>query len=126
MENITRIYNGLCLKMAHQHYYVYVWQHEFGHYCGYVEVPKESRLYGLHYDDDILSSISVHGGITYSDSFGDNWMYGFDCNHFGDFSPWYPDFGGHVWTEGEVLDECISFADQLLALEAKLNEAPEH
>lgn len=86
----------------------------YGHYCGYVGVRKESKLYGLdyhvsevEYDDETMNpidiiiseeqkginDISVHGGLTYAgeamsaieDIFGNHyWFFGFDCAHYGD------------------------------------------
>lgn len=85
-----------------------------GHFCGYVGVTKKSVLYGQYYytsdvkpdeEDDSgfqtveltdvqskINDISVHGGLTYSntnlysvDIFGDEiWWFGFDCAHYND------------------------------------------
>lgn len=83
-----------------------------GHLCGYVGVPTDHPLYGVHYTsnsrylpssdpDNPTSSpeaeFEVHGGITYS---GDGrfligvppslWWFGFDCAHSEDVSPNLP------------------------------------
>jgi hypothetical protein len=73
-----------------------------GHLCGYARCPqrpvKESGYHG------ILSFVPVHGGITYAREHDDGTMvYGFDCNHSGDFSEWDP--SGKQWTEDEVAEE---------------------
>lgn len=72
--------------------------------CGYVGVPDNHPLHGLHYHDEILNeyigkkAIKVHGGLTYSNSSIANdfafekkprstWFFGFDCSHSNDISP---------------------------------------
>ena len=61
-----------------------------GHRCGYIEIPKEHKLYGKDFRE---IDIDVHYGWTYSaytrndypaKSDKDIWWIGFDCNHFGD------------------------------------------
>ena len=51
--------------------------------CGYVEIPRESKYYGIDYDD---IPVRCHGGLTFSDFIDENDVYiiGFDCNHYGD------------------------------------------
>ena len=77
-----------------------------GALCGYVGVPEGHPAYRKHYDHDVLQSINVHGGLTFSDHCAkgeseerhvchvpapgesDNvWWLGFDCAHLGDVSP---------------------------------------
>jgi len=74
-----------------------------GALCGYVGVDKKHPFYGKHYND---VDVSVHWGLTFSDSCGtwkDDgqgichipdknephhvWWLGFDCLHSGDTSP---------------------------------------
>ena len=58
--------------------------------CGYVAVPKEHKLYGVSYDE--LDSIDIQGGLSFSDKWMNGmpeevkemWIFGFDCNHYGD------------------------------------------
>lgn len=59
----------------------------WGHRCGYIEIPIWHKYYGLDYDD---INIDVHGGWTYSDyvhndyptkSSNGAWWIGFDCAH---------------------------------------------
>lgn len=70
-----------------------------GYANGYVAIPPEHPLYGIHYDD-INTNIEVHGGLTFSERFcffkrttpelldskiPDNyWVFGFDTMHYGD------------------------------------------
>lgn len=67
-------------------------------WCGYVGVPENHPAHGKDYDSDILNDVSVHGGLTYSDSCAvpichitegedKTWWFGFDCAHAGDLSP---------------------------------------
>ena len=58
-----------------------------GYRCGYVSIPKQSKLYGKNYDD---IDVYCHGGLTYSKDYlngipeQDLWWIGFDCGHYGD------------------------------------------
>lgn len=122
MEEYIKLYEGLVLKRSYKGYYtLYVWLHPtLKHYCGYVEVPQDSVLYGLDYESHFLEEIKVHGGLTYSRRIGENWLFGFDCNHAGDNTELYQTPDGHWWTEQQVLDECWSLAEQLKNLEESL------
>ena len=65
---------------------------------GYVVIPKGHQLHGMHYDKiEENYDISVHGGLTFSDSVrnvslspefkklpADSWLIGFDTAHFSD------------------------------------------
>lgn len=55
----------------------------FGHLCGYVEVPD-----GLDID---INEIDCHGGITFNDRWDElptaGRYIGFDCMHLGDWDP---------------------------------------
>ena len=76
-----------------------------GNWCGYVGLPPEHPLYGKGYNNDGVD-FEVHGGLTFANkcSPGENeaqgichtpgpgepdhvWWLGFDCAHYGDFSP---------------------------------------
>lgn len=61
--------------------------------CGYVRIPETSVLYGRDYEDVMVNSLQVHGGITYTGHrFDDNgWWIGFNCSHIGDLLPGMPD-----------------------------------
>lgn len=70
-------------------------------WCGYVGVPKDSRLNGKRYYistesenglsnlEKAINDIDVHGGLTWAGELGDKsgddiWYFGFDCAHSGD------------------------------------------
>lgn len=63
-----------------------------GTLCGYVGIPKEHRFWGIGYEMSHVElseiEVDVHGGLTYSAEGDDGWWYfGFDTNHYDDFSP---------------------------------------
>ena len=66
-----------------------------GHWNGYCGIPKDHPFYGLSYYSEELTSLDVHGGVTYSDKYlgiektpGEQlWWIGFDTAHFGDEEP---------------------------------------
>lgn len=98
--------------------HIYVTQHDIlKHFCGYVVIPKDHRMYGKLFDE-IDSYVNVHGGVTYAGEQFGKYVVGFDCAHYEDFIPSLADAGmhtgQHVWTEDEVLDECKHLADQLI------------
>lgn len=92
-----------------------------GFRCGYVLVPEGHPWHGLHYRD---IPGEVHGGLTYSDTEGDDWAIGFDCAHSCDApdpaiacTRWWRDFtDGHaVIRDQEFVDEqCIRLAEQVV------------
>ena len=67
--------------------------------CGYVGIPKGHPLWGVKYDDayDNLESLTVHGGLTYSEEEEDGWWwFGFDCAHAGDLVPYSLIYNTHT------------------------------
>jgi len=104
------------------------------HWCGYVSVPKGSRLekaltyyssdseLGISEFEQAVNDIDVHGGITYNgERKGDGVVYrGFDCAHLGDLSPgWDMEDGEDVYRDKEyVVQECKHLADQILKITA--------
>jgi hypothetical protein len=69
----------------------FIWRHKLGcgHLCGYVEVKPNHPWYKQNYN---YLDITVHGGITFGDTFHDGrfdgkWFLGFDCAHAGDLLP---------------------------------------
>lgn len=64
-----------------------------GHWCGYVGVFDDHPLYQVGYDDERVSGISVHGGVTFAGFFEELdhdrplWWIGFDCGHLYDLIP---------------------------------------
>lgn len=105
----------------------------------YVGVPESHKAHGSGYDDERLSEIEVHGGLTFSEMCADTgdesigvchvaecgrpdhvWWLGFDCAHSGDVSPATLARVGHYGGWGEsykslnyVRKEVESLADQL-------------
>jgi hypothetical protein len=69
----------------------------YGHWCGYVAVPRGHPLFGAgrSYGDLRAQSLRVHGGVTFGGpelslvaSKDEAWWLGFDCMHGGrDLSP---------------------------------------
>lgn len=63
-----------------------------GYRCGYVRVPPGHPWHGKNCDDDVISDIDVHGGITFAEADEpcekggpDNaWWVGFDTAHYRD------------------------------------------
>lgn len=107
---------------------------EFKHLCGYVELPKEHKLYGKDYMDneEIFNEIDVHGGVTYTgeirfkqQDYTIDYVVGFDCAHAGDYSPYFLPFLGmnkrianETYKDIEyVTNECKNLAKQLKELE---------
>ena len=64
---------------------------DWGTWNGYVYIPQNHPLCKLDTDDDQLTELAVHGGITFSGDWGTtaktNWVIGFDTNHTFDYSP---------------------------------------
>ena len=103
-----------------------------GGLCGYVGVAEGHRYFETDYDD--LESISVHGGLTFSDfcepgeledsgichvvdegEDGHVWWLGFDCLHVNDYVPRLGySYGGVIYrTVDYVKAECANLARQL-------------
>jgi hypothetical protein len=65
---------------------------EMGNWTGYVGLPHGHPCHGANYTCPTLSSLDVHGKLTFS-NVGDDlrpsgwWWVGFDCGHAGDFIP---------------------------------------
>ena len=118
-----------------------IWRNKnFGHWCGYAGVPKDSRLDGKRYyfsteSENGLSSlekaineIEIHGGLTYAGKRKENWEYskkddiwyfGFDCGHYGDLQKYQFEYPENIReddiyrTKEYVIEECKKFAEQL-------------
>lgn len=62
-----------------------------GTWCGYVEVPRTSVLYGLPISHRLMCrKVHVHGGVTWSRRMrgvSSAWLIGFDCAHARDQMP---------------------------------------
>lgn len=112
-----------------------------GNWCAYVGVPKGHPAHGKDYNDDAISGIEIHGGLTYSEHCfanichvtegeDDLYWFGFDCAHVGDFVPglerafrkYSPDiFRGAYRDVPYVVEQTKALADQLMALSEKDN-----
>lgn len=56
----------------------------YGHwYCGYVEIPKHSKFYGINASDALDNELKVYGGIAYANKLPEtgNFVLGFDFHH---------------------------------------------
>ena len=71
-------------------------------YCGYVCIPATHKLFKVPYQD---LDIDCHGGLTYSEKEGKDWVIGFDCAHCGDTPI--------LQNEDYVINECKKIVDQL-------------
>lgn len=62
-------------------------------YNGYVYLPDNHSWRGLDYDSEELDSVSIHGGLTFSQ---DNWI-GFDTAHAYD-----------IWENKSIYDDTLN------------------
>ncbi|MGL5716241.1 MAG: hypothetical protein ACRCX2_24700 [Paraclostridium sp.] len=106
---------------------------ELKHLCGYVELPKEHKLYGKDNMDneEIFNEIDVHGGVTYTNeirfkqqNYTIDYVVGFDCAHAGDYLPFFLPWGMNkiIWNDTYkdieyVTNECKKLAKKLKELE---------
>lgn len=89
----------------------------YGAINGYARIPEGHPWQGLGYDDDPLTDVHAHGGLTFA---RDGWI-GFDTLHAGDLWPGegQPHFcwDGHcdckVWTPALVAAEARALARQV-------------
>ena len=91
-----------------------------GKFNGYVAIPPEHPMYGLHYDVLNALDISVHGGLTYGRKAGtldwrnqpantdDYWIFGFDTVHCDDTA--------EMWPPEKVMNEAVRLAEQIQTL----------
>ena len=54
------------------------------HYCGYVLIEEDNKLYAMSYENPMVYNLNVHGGITFAGKLDDKYYIGFDCAHAGD------------------------------------------
>lgn len=106
---------------------------ELKHLCGYVELPKEHKLYGKDNMDneEIFNEIDVHGGVTYTgeirfkqQNYTIDYVVGFDCGHWTDYVPFSLPWAMNKIIANEtykdieyVTNECKNLAKQLKELE---------
>lgn len=53
------------------------------YYNGYIVIPEDSKFYGRGYNF-INSKVKIHGGFTFADYVGDEYVAGFDTAHYFD------------------------------------------
>lgn len=70
-----------------------------GHYCGYVHVP-------FCLTQEQITSVDVHGGITYQNHEPESAIYGFDTDHN----------NSGIWTLEQTIAETERLADNLLQI----------
>jgi len=114
-------------------YKCYIMRHpELKHLCGYVELPKEHKLYGSTDIRMLDNNLEIHGGVTYTgrrefkqQNDTADYVVGFDCAHAGDYAPYYFPIMGMNKIIGDetykdikyVTNQCIKLAKQLKELE---------
>lgn len=78
-----------------------------GNLCGYIYVTNRNVLNNTY-------DLDVHGGITYET----NNKIGFDCGHYGDFSPYGSNYSESEYRNVEyVTNELKSLAEQCYSYE---------
>lgn len=94
------------------------------HPTAYVEIPRESILFGKGYNK---IDIEVHGGLTFADSSligakNDSWFIGWDYAHAGDYAGYSEVYPGLArlsiddkkWTTEEIFEDVVSVIEQLV------------
>ena len=86
-----------------------------GNWCGYVRLPKGSRITM----EQAESAFEVHGGVTYCRREEDKHLWvGFDCGHAGDIIPAFTNLknygGGYFYrTMGYTINEIKKLVKQI-------------
>ena len=105
-----------------------------GFLTAYVYIQSDHPFYGIYYGD-IAGQIDVHGGLSYSEMIDEEWCFGFDCNHYNDYtpgglrSPHSPDFFSDLLGTGEyrnfryVVEQTESLAKQLYEVNSELGRS---
>lgn len=90
------------------------------HPTAYVEIPRESFLFGKGYNQ---IDIEVHGGLTFADSSlignkNNSWFIGWDYAHCTDYMGYDIDFefnrSAKKWTTEEIFEDVVSVIEQLI------------
>lgn len=103
------------------------------HYTAYVEIPENHILYEKHYiESDLLDSLDVHGGITYTENHLllpnetiVGWFIGWDYSHATDYHPIF-NKKGKKWKIREILEEVLNVCEQLDEIQIKHIEKQSH
>lgn len=69
------------------------------HPCAYIFIPSKHSLYGKSNID-----LPVHGGVTLTEKFKDDWCIAWDYAHAGDYYAGLP-LGGKKWHTSEIIKE---------------------
>lgn len=105
-----------------------------GVWCGYVAVPPDHPMHGVHTGERELEGISVHGGITWASWCRGHichvpregeppvWWLGFDCAHAGDLIPALLASGA---TSEDVYRDQVFVMIEVERVAAQLAEMPE-
>lgn len=121
----------------HETGYVCILRRNFsGVLCGYVGVPNSHPAAGKSYQEEKISELTVHGGVTYTGDqesalecklcspeaamvWAASWWIGFDAAHCWDLCPSFP--AGDAYTEYRDVDymseQVALLARQLRAME---------
>lgn len=106
-------------------------------YCGYVAVPKDHPWHGKAYQDAEGEDVPSHGGLTFAGNLRglmtmepittDEWAFGFDCCHIGDYSPVMIDkeYSGcpkPLWRNFEYVKGIVMELAEFLAKKGKSDE----
>lgn len=101
------------------------------HYCAYVETKLKGIEYTHNfgdYDTSPDSNIECHGGVTFSGKLeglqDDNWYFGMDFAHFGDYLPnvCLSSYTGKKWKLQEVVEEAERMCDSIIEYEEKFDK----
>lgn len=114
---------NLIKQGSHAGYDWAVLHNDIGFRCGYVRIPEGHPWFGMDYDSIHAKNdhVSVHGGLTFSETSEDGHWIGFDCAHSGDKQdlnlPHTTEMksfglGGEIRTTEYVQWECESLCEQ--------------
>lgn len=96
------------------------------HPTAYIEIPRESKLFGKGYMEiyDMGIDIEVHGGLTFADNHlqgikENSWFIGWDYAHCRDWYGGYekdcPTLNAHAkkWTTEEIFEDVANAIEQI-------------
>lgn len=100
---------GNLINFEYKNIQCFLKRNYLGSLCGYCKIPFKLKI------DLVL--IEVHGGITYNKYSDGYTLFGFDCNHWGDYTPFYPTFNSIYRDKEYCIQECKNMVDQILELD---------
>lgn len=96
------------------------------HPTAYIEIPRESKLFGKDYEQiyEMEIDVDVHGGLTFSGDYlqdikENTWFIGWDYAHYGDYvgyeeiMPQEIRVGGKRWTTEEIFEDVVKAIEQI-------------